>query len=628
MCGIAGFVGRGEQNDLVAMTRAQIHRGPDAEGFHIDTEQSVFLGHRRLSIRDTVGGAQPMWNEDHTVCVIFNGEIYNHVELRQELTRHGHVFRSSHSDTEVLVHGYEQWGAELPIRLNGMFAFSIFDAKQRRLLLARDRFGEKPLYYYSAEGLFAFASELQAIVRHSAIPAKPSVAALRKFFAWGYIPAPGALYEGSAKLPAGHVLEFDLVSHSIKVRPYWRFRIEPDDAFAARKEADLVEQLRHLLIQAVERRLVSDVPLGIFLSGGIDSGLIAAAARQIRPPDSIKAFTIGFVEESFDESEHAKAVANHLGIDHELRVLHIESAKNLIPSVLGRLDEPLGDPSIVPTYMLSAFAREHVTVALSGDGGDELFAGYDPFAALAPARAYTRMVPPFLHRAFRAIAEHLPHSGRNMSFDFKLRRTLMGLSYGESVWAPAWMAPLEPDLHHELFGTRSDVEELYEEAIALWNACASSDPVDRLMEFFTIFYLQDDILTKTDRATMMSSLESRAIFLDNDLVDFCRRLPRHFKYRNGERKYLLRRVAETLLPRSIVERQKKGFGIPIADWLKTIPADPPLQPLPGISMPWARSAWQNHRTGRADHRLFLWSWLSLQYLCNGNREPGPATQWT
>ena len=237
MCGIAGFVGRGEQSDLIAMTRAQIHRGPDAEGFHIDAEQSVFLGHRRLSIRDTVGGAQPMWNEDHTVCVLFNGEIYNHVELRQELTRHGHVFRSSHSDTEVLVHGYEQWGAELPIRLNGMFAFAIFDAKQRRLLLTRDRFGEKPLYYYSAEGLFAFASELQAIVRHSAIPARPSVAALRKFFAWGYIPAPGALYEGSAKLPAGHVLEFDpRQPFDRKGAALWRFRIEPDDAFAARKE--------------------------------------------------------------------------------------------------------------------------------------------------------------------------------------------------------------------------------------------------------------------------------------------------------------------------------------------------------------------------------------------------------
>jgi asparagine synthase (glutamine-hydrolysing) len=624
MCGISGFVGRGDRNDLIAMTRAQAHRGPDAESFHVDEKQRVFLGHRRLSIRDTAGGAQPMWNEDDTVCVIFNGEIYNHAELRDELVRLGHRFRSSHSDTEVLVHGYEQWGSELPGRLNGMFAFAIFDVPRGRLFLARDRFGEKPLYYYRGRDLFAFASELQAVVRHSAIPATPSLASLRKFFAWGYIPAPGAFYEGTAKLPAGHLLEFDVTGQAITVRPYWRFRIEPDDAMASRKEADLVEELRHLLIQAVERRLVSDVPLGIFLSGGIDSSLIVAAARQTRPPDSIKAFTVGFREKSFDESSHAKAVADHLGIDLELRVLHIDSAKELVPSVLARLDEPLGDPSIIPTYMLSAFAREQVTVALSGDGGDELFAGYDPFAALAPARIYSRVVPAFLHRAFRSAAEFLPHSGRNMSFDFKLRRTLMGLTYHEAVRAPAWMAPLEPDLHHELFGTLSDPEEIYGEAAALWNSCASPDPVDRLMEFFTVFYLQDDILMKTDRATMLTSLESRAVFLDNDLVEFCRRLPRQFKYRDGQRKYLLRRVAETMLPRDIVDRPKKGFGIPIGEWLKTVPAEPPLNPLPGVSTDWVRRAWLDHRSGRADHRLFLWSWLSLQYLMGNAGRQGLA----
>jgi asparagine synthase (glutamine-hydrolysing) len=611
MCGIAGFAGRGTRDDLLAMTEAQVHRGPDADGFHVDAERSVFLGHRRLSIRDATGGVQPMWNEDETICVIFNGEIYNHAELRRELEQHGHVFRSSHSDTEVLVHGYEQWGAELAVRLNGMFAFVVFDARGRRLLLARDRFGEKPLYYYSADGLFAFASELNALTRHSAIPATPSIAALRKFFAWGYIPAPAAYYEDTAKLPAGHVLEFDLAKRSATVRPYWQFRIEPREN--NRPEADLVEELRHLLLQAVDRRLVSDVPLGIFLSGGIDSGLVAAAAVRQRPPESVKAFTIGFVEKSFDESEYAATVARHLGIDHQLRVLHLDDAKALTPAVLSRLDEPLGDPSIIPTYLLAQFAREQVTVALSGDGGDELFAGYDPFAALGPARAYARLVPGVLHRAVRGLAERLPRSDGNMGLDFKLRRALLGLSYPQGAWAPAWMSPLEPDLHHELFGTPSTVEEVYGDAIARWNACASSDPADRLMEFFTTFYLQDDILAKTDRASMMNSLESRAIFLDNDLVEFCRRLPRRYKIRGGERKYLLRRVAATLLPKSIVERPKKGFGIPIGRWLRSVPAEPPLAPLPGISTAWARRAWQDHREGRADHRLFLWSWLSMQY---------------
>jgi asparagine synthase (glutamine-hydrolysing) len=615
MCGIAGFVGRGDRDDLIAMTRAQAHRGPDEYGFHIDETLAVFLGHQRLTIRDAVGGVQPMWNEDETVCVIFNGEIYNHVELRHELERHGHTFRSDHSDTEVLVHGYEQWGSDLAARLNGMFAFIVFDSRRRRLLLARDRFGEKPLYYYKADGLFAFASELSALPHHAAIPARPQLDAVRKFFAWGYIPAPMAYYEGSAKLPAGHVLEFDFANQRTNLKCYWRFRIEPDSAYETRTEPSLIEELRHLVVQAVERRLVSDVPLGIFLSGGIDSSLIAAAAVQKHPPEQVKAFTIGFVERSFDESDYAKVVAKHLGIDHKLKLLHIEAAKDMIPSVLSRLDEPLGDPSILPTYLLAQFAREHVTVALSGDGGDELFAGYDPFAALGPAQAYIRLVPNFLHRFFRALAERLPHSHRNMSLDFKLRRTLMGLSYPQSAWAPAWMAPLEPDLHHELFKAPDDVEKLYGDAMALWDACASPDLADRLMEFFTVFYLQDDILAKTDRATMMNSLESRAVFLDNDLVEFCRRLPRRFKIRNGERKYLLRRVAETLLPSAIVERPKKGFGIPVGQWLKSVPPAPPLKPLPGVSTEWARQAWFEHRSGKADHRLFLWSWLSVQYCC-------------
>ena len=615
MCGIAGFVGRGDRNDLIAMTAAQAHRGPDADGYHIDETQAVFLGQRRLSIRDSAGGVQPMWNEDESVCVIFNGEIYNHVELRRELEQHGHVFRSDHSDTEVLVHGYEQWGAELAARLNGMFAFVAYDARHHRLLLARDRFGEKPLYYFKRDGLFAFASELNALVLHSAIAATPDLAAVRKFFAWGYIPAPAAYYQGTAKLPAGHVLELDTASQAMRVTRYWRFRIEPDETYGARSEASLVEELRHLLTQAVERRLVSDVPLGIFLSGGINSSLIAAVAVQNHPPEQIKAFTIGFHEKSFDESGYARTVADHLGIDHKLKMLHIDDAKELIPSVLGRLDEPLGDPSIIPTYLLSQFAREQVTVALSGDGGDELFAGYDPFAALGPARTYMRLVPDFLHRIFRELAERLPHSHGNMSFDFKLRRTLMGLSYPESMWAPAWMAPLEPDLHHDLFTSAADADELYEDAIAVWNSCASADPADRLMEFFTIFYLQDDILTKTDRAAMMNSLEARAVFLDNDLAEFARRLPRRFKIRNGTRKYLLRRVAETLLPPAIVARPKKGFGMPIGQWLKSVPAQPPLKPLPGISADWARRAWAEHRAGQADHRLFLWSWLSVQYCC-------------
>jgi asparagine synthase (glutamine-hydrolysing) len=622
MCGIAGFFGRGGSEDLAAMMRAQLHRGPDDEGVHIDSALRVFLGFRRLTIRDAAGGTQPMWNEDQSVAVIFNGEIYNHVELRAELERRGHLFRSSHSDTEVLVHGYEQWGAALPERLNGMFAFAVFDSRRHRLFLARDRFGEKPLYYYATPDLFAFASELHALVQHSAVEARPNVTALRKLFAYGYIPAPHALYDGTAKLPAGHSLELDFAQGAIpKIRCYWRFAIEPDEDHARRGEPALIEELRELILQAAQRRLVSDVPLGIFLSGGIDSSMILAALTRYRNSEDIKAFSIGFTEPTFDESSYARLAAGHFEVRHHLRTLDMARASNMIGTVLGKLDEPMGDPSILPSYMLSAFTREYVTVALSGDGGDELFAGYDPFDALGPGAIYRQIVPPGLHRFLLFAVDHLPRSSANMSLDFKLRRTLMGLSHPPHLWAPVWMAPLPPEFAAELFGAEVPVEEIYDDAIVAWDGCRVDDPADRLMEFFTRFYLQDDILTKTDRASMMHSLETRAVFLDNDLVEFCRRLPRRFKYRNGERKYLLRRAAQTLLPKRITSRRKKGFGIPLADWLMRIPPEPPLEPVAGLSVDWVRGAWSDHRSRRKDHRLLLWTWLSLQYVLARSTRP-------
>jgi asparagine synthase (glutamine-hydrolysing) len=339
-------------------------------------------------------------------------------------------------------------------------------------------------------------------------------------------------------------------------------------------------------------------------------------------------FTIGFTEPSFDESAYASAVAAHLGSHHHQRMLAMEGARDLIPSVLSRLDEPLGDASILPTAMLCGFARENVTVALSGDGGDELFAGYDPFLALQPAELYSRLMPASGHRSLRKLAGLLPISQANMSFDFKVRRSLMGLSYPASVRLPVWMAPLEPRDLAELMEAPLRVEDVYDEAIALWDSGEGKPLVDRALEFFTTFYLQDDILTKVDRAAMMVSLETRAVFLDNDLVEFCRHLPNHFKLRNGERKYLLKQAARRLLPKAIVERKKKGFGIPLAKWLRKVPAEPPFRPVDGMRIAWARRAWDEHRAGYADQRLFLWTWLSLQHtaesLAIDHREKVPA----
>ncbi|MBP5855628.1 asparagine synthase (glutamine-hydrolyzing) [Marivibrio halodurans] len=622
MCGIAGFVGVGDRSDLEAMTRALTHRGPDAEGFHIDRDRGLHLGHRRLAIRDLAGGGQPMWSRDATLCVVFNGEIFNFEDLRAELEGGGHRFETDHSDTEVLIHGYRAWGEGLAERLNGQFAFAIFDLERERLYLARDRFGEKPLYYSARSELFAFASELSALTCHRAVGTEISATALQKLFAYGYLPAPHALYSETYKLPAGHFMTVDLRTRHHCTMCYWRFDLEPDEDLAARGEEVLAEELRELLTRAVARRLVSDVPIGIFLSGGLDSsGILATAATHV-PADSLRSFTIGFEEASYDESGFAAQVAEHVGTQHRSRVLSLGHARDLIPSVLDGLDEPLGDASIVPTHLLSAFTREHVTVALSGDGGDELFAGYDPFAALGPAALYSRTVPRPLHEIFRWLAGQLPRSGRNMSLDFKLRRTLAGLSYPESAWAPAWMAPIDSKEATELFDQPMPMEEVYSEAMDLWETGPARGRIDRLLQFFTQIYLQDDILTKSDRASMMSSLESRAVFLDNDLVSFCQRLPNRFKFRNGQRKYLLKKALEPLLPTEIVHRRKKGFGIPLADWMCEVPQEIPMFPIPGTDTGWARHAWEAHRTGRADYRLFMWTWWSLQRAAH--RSPAMA----
>jgi asparagine synthase (glutamine-hydrolysing) len=617
MCGIAGFVGAGHSADLLAMTSALAHRGPDGQRLFVDEEARVFLGHRRLAILDIPGGAQPMWNEDERVGVIYNGEIYNHAELRRSLEARGHVFRSDHSDTEVLVHGYEEWGAGLPERLNGMFAFAIYDRPRRQLFLARDRFGEKPLYYQHGPGHFMFGSELTALSRHPRFDASIDTRAVQKLFAYGYLPSPHCIFRQCRKLLPGGALLYDCASGAVNVRRYWQFRLQPDDSLTPAQEPALVEELTHLLGEAVRRRLIADVPLGVFLSGGIDSSAVLAMACRHRAATSLKTFTIGFSEPSFDEAPFAAQAAAHFGTDHQVRYLEMAAARELVPAVLRRLDEPLGDASILPTYLLSGFTREQVTVALSGDGGDELFAGYDPFAALLPARFYRSLVPRGLHKGLRRLADLLPVSARNMSLDFKLRRALAGLSHPPGLWNPVWMGALEPQEIAAAFEEPVAAEELYAEAIALWEENPRLSVAERTLEFFTNFYLPDDILVKVDRAAMMHSLESRAVFLDNDLVAFCSRLPTHFKLRRGKRKYLLKQAMRRLLPAAILRRPKKGFGIPLARWLRDLPG--PEAPVPGLRAGEAERRWSAHRAGAADHRLFLWTALSLAHSVDAVR---------
>jgi asparagine synthase (glutamine-hydrolysing) len=613
MCGIAGFVGAGDRGCLERMMQALAHRGPDGEGYYIAPDMPVFLGHRRLAIIDVAGGYQPMWDGSCEVGVVFNGEIYNHRELRRELEAQGHRFQTDHSDTEVLVHGYKEWGEGLPGRLNGMFAFAILDRPRRRLFLARDRFGEKPLYYAAGRNFFAFASELAALALHPSVDRAVDPRALQKLFGYGFIPAPNAFITGARKLPGGAWMRVDLGSLAMCSRRYWRFAIEPDKSLTDADEPRLVEELRSLLDVAVRRRMMSDVPLGVFLSGGIDSSTALIFASRHRTNGPVKTFTIGFTEQSFDESPYAERVARRYRADHYAEVVDIARLRDEIESVLAHLDEPLADASILPSTLLCRFARRRVTVALSGDGGDELFAGYDPLRALAPARFYDAVVPRPLHQAIAAVAARLPVSAGNMSLDFRIKKMLSGLAYPQDLWNPVWLGPLDPAAAREVFEAPLPLEELYEEALEVWDRGKGLSVIDRTMEFYGNLYLQDDILTKMDRAAMSASLESRAIFLDNDLVDFCRRLPARFKYRNGRGKYLLRKALAGLLDKSILDRPKKGFGIPLTEWLRTIPAVPPRRSIAGVRPQAIDRLWDDHRAGRVDHRLPLWAWLSVQY---------------
>jgi len=616
MCGIAGFVGEGGRAELEGMTARLTHRGPDADGFFSDAKNGVHLGHRRLSIIDLACGTQPMPTEDGRQVIVFNGEIYNHRELRTDLEARGCVFQTDHSDTEVLLQGYREYGESFVEKLNGMWAFAIWDAEKRRLFLSRDRFGKKPLYWFFREGTFAFASELTALLEHPNSPRSISRKALLKFFAYALIPAPHSAVEGIWKLPAGHNLVLEIGAAPV-VKRYWRYELEVDEALARRTEASLAAELLERLDRAVKRRLMSDVPLGVFLSGGVDSTAIAALAARHVGAGTLRTFSIGFSEPTYDESAFARRAAEFLQTNHESEQLDLDKACEVLPQIFDQLDEPQGDNSLLPTWLLSRFTRRHVTVALGGDGSDELFAGYDTFRGLQKAENYARLVPRPLHHAIKALAGLLPVSHTNLSLDFKLKRGLGGVSHPPALWNAAWLGALRPEELCQIFQEPVALEEIYSEAIETWDACRQPDLINRTLQFYTEIYLQDGILAKVDRASMMHGLEARSPFLDIEVADFARRLPAHFKLRNGTTKYLLKKALEPLLPADIIHRKKKGFGTPVGAWFQT------GRLAPKSSSAFAMERIARHRAGRADERLYLWcqlcfdEWLERRQATNG-----------
>jgi asparagine synthase (glutamine-hydrolysing) len=614
MCGIAGYAsldskGALDTGAIEPMLACVAHRGPDDAGVH--AADGVILGHRRLSIIDVQGGHQPLYGASSDTVLIANGEVYNYRELRKELEESGHHFRTD-SDSEVAAHAYDEWGLDFLDRLDGMYALALWDGRTRRLVLVRDRMGEKPLFYTVADGQLIFASELGAILAHPAVPRDIDPDALSQYLALEYVPAPLSIIRSVRKLEPGCALVLE--RGRLRTIRYWQ--IEPQPA-AHEDYGESVRELRTRLEQAVRSQLVSDVPLGVFLSGGLDSSTIAAlAARE----GALETFSIGFDEPSFDESGYARKVAAHIGSHHHERIVRAAEMPDLVPRLPRILDEPLGDASIIPTALLSAFARERVTVALGGDGGDELFAGYPMHQAERVARL-GRVLPAPLHDGLRRLARWMPVRHGNFALGYKVNAFLRGSSAAPPLNHALWMSSFSPAEQGLLLtAVQTYGAQAFDPILAAWKDSEGATPLSRVTHLDAVTYLPNDILTKVDRASMAVALEVRAPFLARSVVEFAASLPDEYRMRRLTGKRILRDAARDLLPPWVFARPKKGFGMPVAAWLngslRTLTDDllsaESLRSTGLFSPEYVQRLLREHRSGRADHRKPLWTLLVFE----------------
>jgi len=560
MCGIAGMV-QSHPDGAVAsaairrMCQTLVHRGPDDEGVFV--KGGVGLGMRRLSIIDVVGGGQPIFNEDKTVCIVFNGEIYNFLELRAEMERRGHWF-TSNSDTEVIVHLYEEYGAECVQKLRGMFAFALYDERAGRLLLVRDRLGKKPLHYAVQDGMLLFASEMKAMLAVRPELAKVSQAALLQYMYFGYVPDPATAYTGIQKLASGHLLEFE--NGKVHVRQYWD--LPEYGTYDPHSEEEVLEELERRLAEAVGIRMIADVPLGAMLSGGTDSStIVALMARASSRP--VKTFSVGFRLDDFNEAPYARLVAERFSTDHHELMVEPDLV-DTVTQLTTHMEEPFGDSSMLPTYFVSCLARKQVKVALTGDGGDELFAGYDRYRIHLHERSH-EWVPSWVKRFYREHVHRLvPYAmpGRNVAYSSSLpwqERYVEGVSF----------APFQ----REMQILSADFEGAEGTPLRTFRDCLdhapAHDPLSRVLYLDSKTYLPGDILAKVDRMSMAASLEARVPMLDHVFLEWVTSLAPRWKMRGGQQKFILRKLAERVgVPKEVLNRPKRGFSLPLGHWMR------------------------------------------------------------
>ena len=624
MCAIAGILaatasGAVPLSLLKEMTKCQAHRGPDGEGHHV--EQGIGLGHRRLAIIDLSGGAQPQYNETGDVVVVFNGEIYNFPDLAKELSGKGHRF-STHSDTEVIVHGWEEWGPQCVDRFRGMFAFAVWDRREHTLFLARDRLGIKPLFYADLpDGSFIFASELKALLLYPGVSEALDPYAIDEYFAYGYVPEPRTIFKAIKKLPAGCTLHRRAGSRAAAPVAYWD--VPFSDVLPAEGNT-LDEQLLERLREAVRLRMISDVPLGAFLSGGVDSSAVVAMLAQSRGDGSpINTCSIAFADKDFDERRYADMVAERYGTNHRVEVVDADQS-GLIDRVLALYDEPFADSSALPTYVVCGLARKHVTVALSGDGGDETLAGYRRYQWQQSEDRLRALLPLGLRRVLFGAAARIYPGMRWAPRPLRAKATLRALSR-ESVSGyfsivsimddAARMRLFSAHLKRELQGYGA-IEVLRRHA----RNCRSEHPLSLVQYLDMKTYLVDDILTKVDRASMAHGLEVRVPFLDHELVGWLCQVSPDMKLHGSEGKYLLKRALQPYLPREILYRRKMGFAVPVAEWfrgpmrehLRSTLCSPLLADTGLIDMRYVSTLLDQHETARIDNSAALWTLLTFQ----------------